>query len=544
MAPIERKNEVKYPTSATVPPRFFQRYAIGFGAAFIAISLRMLLAPWLDDNRYAFLLPLAAVVVVGAVAGFGPALLTLIAGGMAASYFLLPPKYDFAIDDPQSVFGLAIFAVVGLICLLIADQAYRNRLAAEVSQRRAVEQTNRLSDMLASITDVFFTLDSNWRFIFVNDPAVQRFGRDVLGQNVWEVFPAAVGNTAHVELQRAMAERVTVAYEVFYPPWERWFADRAFPTADGGLVVYSQDITTSKQQTAALKASEARAQQQLVELEAIYSAAPIGLCVLDRDLRYLRINANLAEINGLPAEAHIGKTMMELVPTLSEQAAAMLRRVLVSGATERIEFRGETPAQPGVERVWDEQWFPLHAPGTQDIIGVCAVIEEITKRKQAEAELRARTQQLESLLTSAPIGVAFFDRAHRYVRINDELAAINGIAAADHVGLTIEALLPEAGGQVAPMLNEVVRTGRAVRHEVSGTTPREPGVLRHWLCGFYPAYLVVNGQVAEVGAWVIEITERKRAEDALHASEQRLQLAMSIAQAGNWDYDFASGQCY
>ena len=57
----------------------------------------------------------------------------------------------------------------------------------------------------------------------------------------------------------------------------------------------------------------------LVELEAIYRSAPVGLCVLDRDLRFVRINERLAAMNGLPAEAHIGRTVREIVPDIADQ---------------------------------------------------------------------------------------------------------------------------------------------------------------------------------------------------------------------------------
>ena len=54
---------------------------------------------------------------------------------------------------------------------------------------------------------------------------------------------------------------------------------------------------------------EAAARRQQEELELIYASAPVGLCALDRDLRYLRINDRLAEINGIPAAEHIGRTV-------------------------------------------------------------------------------------------------------------------------------------------------------------------------------------------------------------------------------------------
>jgi PAS domain-containing protein len=59
--------------------------------------------------------------------------------------------------------------------------------------------------------------------------------------------------------------------------------------------------------------------QHLADIEVIYATAPVGLCVLDAELRYVRINESLAQINGLPISEHIGRTIKEVVPELSPQ---------------------------------------------------------------------------------------------------------------------------------------------------------------------------------------------------------------------------------
>jgi PAS domain S-box-containing protein len=62
-----------------------------------------------------------------------------------------------------------------------------------------------------------------------------------------------------------------------------------------------------------------------MEIEAIYQTAPIGLAVLDTDLRYQRLNQRLAEINGISIEDHIGRTVREIVPALADANEPLLR---------------------------------------------------------------------------------------------------------------------------------------------------------------------------------------------------------------------------
>jgi PAS domain S-box-containing protein len=131
------------------------------------------------------------------------------------------------------------------------------------------------------------------------------------------------------------------------------------------------------------------------EIEAIFDSAPIGLCVLDRNLRYVCLNKRFAEINGESVEKHIGKTPRQIVPDLSEQAEEAMRKVLETGdPLLNFEVSGITSAQPGVRRYWNENWLPLKDRQGK-IVGVSITAEEITERKLAEEGLRREKQQLE-----------------------------------------------------------------------------------------------------------------------------------------------------
>src|SRR5207249_1893440 len=111
------------------------------------------------------------------------------------------------------------------------------------------QSERRLMDTLESITDGFVTLDADWRYVYVNEEAarlMQKSRVDLLGKIVWQIFPESVGGTAHTELHRAAAARISVEFEDFNPVMQRWFANRAYPTADGGMSVYFQDVTLRK----------------------------------------------------------------------------------------------------------------------------------------------------------------------------------------------------------------------------------------------------------------------------------------------------------
>jgi PAS domain S-box-containing protein len=143
----------------------------------------------------------------------------------------------------------------------------------------------------------------------------------------------------------------------------------------------------------ALRESEEKVRSQLNEIEAIYKSAHVGMCVFDRNLRFVRINDRLSEINGVPAEDHIGKTVREVVPDLADLAGKIADRVFLTGEPVlNVEFSGTTPSYPGIERYWVEQWLPLKDP-SGEVIGINVVVEEVTDRKRAHAELEMRVRE-------------------------------------------------------------------------------------------------------------------------------------------------------
>ncbi len=190
--------------------------------------------------------------------------------------------------------------------------------------------------------------------------------------------------------------------------------DFAINTADAlqSQEMRKAELAGREQVEEALKASEQMAQSRLDEVEAIYATAPIGLCVLDTHLRYVRINNRLAEINGMTVEQHLGKTIREIIPDIADEAEVVLRQIIETGQPVRnIEIKGETPAQPGVERTWLEHWLPFkNHQGV--VVGINIVAEEITERKRQEAELQR--YQKEIALANKELAAT-----------NEELAAAN-----------------------------------------------------------------------------------------------------------------------
>ncbi|MBD2501462.1 PAS domain S-box protein [Anabaena azotica] len=255
----------------------------------------------------------------------------------------------------------------------------------------------------------------------------------LLGDELWGLLTAhhcaapREWEASQIALLRQLGEQVSIAIQ----------------QADLFAQVQTQ-LRERQQAQAALKESQIQLQRQLAEIETIYQSAPIGLNVLDADLRFVRINERLAEINGFSVEAHIGRTIRELLPDLADAAEQLLRRILATGEPVfNVEITGETPAQPGVQRTWLESFLPLKDGDC--IIGISTVCEEITDvfdelrlRKRAEQALREREATLRLFAQYAPAAIAMFDRDMRYIMASQrwvddyQLDAVESIIGRSH----------------------------------------------------------------------------------------------------------------
>jgi len=135
------------------------------------------------------------------------------------------------------------------------------------------------------------------------------------------------------------------------------------------------------------KAAEKAAQEGEAQLNAYFNASPTGMGMVDPQLRYLKVNKQLADITGLPVEGHIGKTIREILPQLADTLEPLYQEVFATGKPVlNFEVSGETDSSPGEIRDWQISYFPLMG-GEAKPKAVGTVVTEITEQKRAEVEL-------------------------------------------------------------------------------------------------------------------------------------------------------------
>jgi PAS domain S-box-containing protein len=244
----------------------------------------------------------------------------------------------------------------------------------------------------------------------------------------------------------------------------------------------------------------------------LIETAPIGLAVLDRDLRYLYANPALASIDGLDALAHLGQRVDRVSPQLGLETAAMLEGVLSSGRGIRdIEVSGYSSAGEQPE-TWLLSAEPLH-DDTREAVGLALSIVEISERKRREEALAALSElqnQAQVISESIPFGFWTADLGGRMRYLSQSFLTLIGRTEEEAQGLGwAEALAPETAEATMRDWQIAVAAGRPWSFEftVHGTDGRSHTILSR---GF-PIF-DGDGQFTSWAGMNLDITDRKEAE--------------------------------
>jgi diguanylate cyclase (GGDEF)-like protein/PAS domain S-box-containing protein len=287
------------------------------------------------------------------------------------------------------------------------DEAGRPRMllgtAFDITQRKQEEAAlrdsrNRLHGILESMSDGFFALDSDWRFTYVNSEAerlLQRARDELVGQDIWHIYPELVETALHRQAQVAAAESAPADFEMQLPPSGHWLAFRISPTAEG-LSVYVHDTTDS----------HARAAQLQFQAHALAQVHDAVLAV-DTEQRITYWNDEAERLYGWSRAEALGRPLIDVCqyrwirPEDEHESAA----ILAATGTWRGESIHRTRNKTDIIV---ESSVSMLTDASGATTGMLAVIRDITRQKRTQDLLKWRT--LHDTLTELPNRLLFLDR--------------------------------------------------------------------------------------------------------------------------------------
>lgn len=260
------------------------------------------------------------------------------------------------------------------------------------------------------------------------------------------------------------------------------------------------------------------------QMTALFGATGLGVCAGTGDL-ITEANDELLRILGRDrADLAAGLSWPALTPAEHlERDAAALEQVRHIGSSVVLKelLRPDQTTVPTLLVVaatgWDPyRWVAIAADLSTD--------ERLSHMAWSEAAI------VSTLLEDAPLGFAFISPDLRFVRVNRELAAMNGFTVAEHEGVGVFDLLPGLRDTAEPLLQRVLDTGEPLRDvEIQGTTPADPGTVHTWLESFFPIR-APHGPTLGVAAIARDETEVRALQAELAQTSAKLREAMTQVQ--------------
>lgn len=404
------------------------------------------------------------------------------------------------------------------------------------TQRKQVEEALRQSeqekvDILENLTDAFYSIDSRWRFTYVNKAAEKAFGKqrdDVIGRFVNDVIPNFWPKFIPIYRQ-AIEEREPQRYENFCSVTQTWFDVIVYPFRDG-VSICLRDIHHNK-------LLEQELQQKVALIEIAHDA------ILIRDLEgFITYWNNGSEhLYGWSKGEALGQTSPSFLKQPKESFVSAHRELLCLGS-----WKGElvhTTKEGRQVIVSSHQVLQRNKKGKP--IAILEINRDITEQKRAEQALKESQQQMEQVIELLPDATLVINSLGQVVFWNKAMRDMTGITKEQIIGKgDYEYALPFYGER-RPILIDLARIPDGEHHDIrnkydnishdghnlSGevNVPNTYGGKGAYLLGSASRLYDLKGNPSGAIQSIRDITDRKEAEKALRLSEERFSKAFMVS---------------
>lgn len=316
------------------------------------------------------------------------------------------------------------------------NRALQQELGEKAAAQRALlAQQEKLTNILESIAEAYFAVDSDWQILAMNSQAQEVFGRgrhSLVGNDLWAALPE-LAVIAYGSFSRSLEMGEPLEFTAYYRGSDQWLEFHTYPSG-GEMGIYFRDVTTRIKAAEQLEESEQR-------LRAILENMLEGVITIDTRGVIQSFNHAAQTIFGYRDDEVTGKSIDMLMPhTLGGEHGGFIGSYLGGAAARVIGIGREISGQRKSGEIFpmDLSVSEILVNGQRVFVGIC---RDISARQRAEA----RAMQLATAIDHAAEGVFIADPGGRIDYVNPAYAAMHGVSSAALLGE--RATLFELAGQ-------------------------------------------------------------------------------------------------
>jgi PAS domain S-box-containing protein len=404
--------------------------------------------------------------------------------------------------------------------LVARDIAERKRAEAKMHSAHT-----KLRATFDAIQDNMNVVDLDFNLVDVNDALVKVFGlpdrESILGRKCFEVLKGrkdACPNCAVAEAYQTKAPAYrTSNYEDEVSTGGRSFEIFAYPIMDedgklSGAVEFARDITARRQAEEALRELNEKYQQ-------IIDNTWDTIFHIDLEGKFTFGNKAAERLTGYPVDRLLRMNMRELIAP--EYQSFVFRRLKerIAGQPLPQPFDVEIVHKDAHRVVVELTTTAIHDKNGK-LVGVQGIARNITERKRADESLKESEERYRGLFENSTEGVFAVDLAGNYASVNKAMEELTGYSREELIGRSYrEFVSPQTAEFVFGEYNKLFRTAEPI-HNIVYERVNKDGK-RGWLEG-YANVIKKEGKVVGFQGTLRDITERRRVEQALQESEEKL----------------------
>jgi PAS domain S-box-containing protein len=394
-----------------------------------------------------------------------------------------------------------------------------------------------LNHVFERVTDAFIALDNDWVYTHVNSIAAQMHNRkseELIGKNIWEIFPEAVKEPFYEALQYAALTKQSQRAELYSVREDKWYEDLIYPGEDG-ISVYYHDITERKKAELALEKVHRKLNYHI-------NNTPLAVVEYDSEFNVLQWSKRAEEIFGWSEQEIKDNGLKPEAITYADDRALVYEgfRELAekNSGSNIIHTRNITKSG---EVIFSEWYNSILKDEEGNITGIMSLVKDVTDRRKMELDLIEAESKFRTLVEQSLVGV-YILQDEKFAYANPRFAEIFGYEEGEITDSNAPYMIvaDEDKPVLAAYMEEFRRDAfSTINYEFKGV--RKSGEIIY--AEVYGTMTHYRGRRAIIGT-IIDITEKKKATERLKISEEELKISNNrfklVSKATNdalWDID-------